>query len=169
MTQKSVEAIVRSLNEAGVRYLIVGGLAVVAHGYTRFTADMDLVLALDDDNVGDAIRALAALGYRPRAPVDFIDFADPRKRHAWIQDKGLAVFSVFSPSHPATEIDMFVETPFDFDHAWQNCLRVEVAPGTEACFVGLDDLIDMKRSVGRPQDLDDVRHLEQRRSGGAPS
>lgn len=43
MEKNSVEAIVGALNEAGVRYLIVGGMAVVAHGYLRFTADLDLM------------------------------------------------------------------------------------------------------------------------------
>src|SRR5512140_2172405 len=168
MTRSSVEAIVRSLNAAGVRYLIAGGLAVVAHGYMRFTADVDIVLAFDEDNLNEAIRALSGLGYRPRAPVDFTEFADSEKRHAWIHDRGLAVFSIFSPVHAATEIDIFVEPPFDFDRAYRKCTRLEVAPGVEACFVGLDDLIEMKRSVGRPQDMDDIRHLEQRR-GGSPS
>ncbi len=44
MEVRSIEAIVRSLNDAGVRYLIAGGLAVIAHGYTRVTQDVDLIL-----------------------------------------------------------------------------------------------------------------------------
>ena len=47
MERRSVEAIVEGLNRAQVRYLIVGGLAVVAHGFVRFTADIDLVLDPD--------------------------------------------------------------------------------------------------------------------------
>jgi len=49
VTKRSVEAIVDALNAAGVRYLIAGGLAVVAHGYVRFTADVDLILDLEPD------------------------------------------------------------------------------------------------------------------------
>jgi hypothetical protein len=44
MERRSVETIMEALNHAGVRYLVVGGLAVVAHGVVRFTADIDLVL-----------------------------------------------------------------------------------------------------------------------------
>lgn len=40
----SFEAIVRTLNEAGIRYLVAGGLAVSAHGYLRFTKDADFVI-----------------------------------------------------------------------------------------------------------------------------
>ena len=41
------EPVFLALNEAGVRYVIVGGLAVVLHGYPRFTADLDIVLDLE--------------------------------------------------------------------------------------------------------------------------
>ena len=51
MERGSVEAIIAALNAANVRYLVVGGLAVVAHGHVRFTADLDLVLELQEDNV----------------------------------------------------------------------------------------------------------------------
>ena len=56
MKLASFEAIVRALNDAGVRYLVAGGLAVNAHGYLRFTKEADLVLDLTRNN---AERALA--------------------------------------------------------------------------------------------------------------
>jgi hypothetical protein len=43
MEVRSIETIVKALNEAGVQYLIVGGLAVNAHGFVRLTRDVDLV------------------------------------------------------------------------------------------------------------------------------
>ena len=68
MQKQSVETILGALNRARVRYLVVGGLAVVAHGYVRFTADLDLVLDPERESLRRAIYALTALGYRPRAP-----------------------------------------------------------------------------------------------------
>jgi predicted nucleotidyltransferase len=165
MERRSVEAVVQALNQAGVRYLVVGGLAVVAHGLVRFTADIDVVLEPDPAALRRAIAAMSSLGYRPRAPVEFADFADAAKRAQWVREKGLTVFSVFSPQHPATEIDLFVEAPFDFERVYARARRFEVAPGIEASFVGLADLIEMKRRAGRPQDLQDVDGLES--LGGA--
>ncbi|MBI5710941.1 MAG: hypothetical protein HZC42_11665 [Candidatus Eisenbacteria bacterium] len=162
MERRSIEAIVDALNRAGVRYLVVGGLAVVVHGFVRFTADVDLVLDPERDSMRRAIDALSGLGYRPRAPVALGDFADPEKRRAWIREKGLTVFSVFSREHPATEIDLFVEIPFDFARVYASAARFEVAPGIAATFVSLADLIEMKRKAGRPQDLQDVAELESR-------
>ncbi|HBL16939.1 MAG TPA: hypothetical protein DD417_09395 [Elusimicrobia bacterium] len=149
MEKSSVESIVRALNDAPARYLIAGGLAVVAHGYVRFTADLDLILDLEESSLRRALAALAGLGYRPRAPVPIEDFADRAKRESWVREKGLKVFSLSSPQHPATEIDVFVEVPFDFGTAYAAASRQDLAPGVSALFVGLADLLRMKRAAGR--------------------
>lgn len=159
LERSSVNAVVRALNDAGVRYLIVGGAAVVAHGYVRFTADLDFVLFLSEDNLRRAMAALSRLEYRPRAPVALEDFVSAENRALWIRDKGLTVLSLFSPKHPLTEVDVFVEHPFDFDASYQRRLELEVTPGVLATFAGLEDLIRMKEAVGRPEDLADVRRL----------
>jgi hypothetical protein len=159
MEAQSVGAIVRALNSANVRYLVAGGLAVVAHGYVRFTADVDLIVDLELANATRAIEALERLGYRPRAPVPFADFADPQKRALWLRDRNLTVFSVYSPQHPLTEVDLFVEPPLDFDVAYQRAVRKEIAPGLAATFVAIEDLRHLKRLAGRPQDLLDLEKL----------
>ena len=106
--------ILTSLAVTHVRFLVVGGVAVVLHGHPRFTADLDLVLDLDVANVTPAFDVLAAKGFRPRPPVPIADFADPEKRRSWIDEKGLMIFSLCSPAAPGTEIDLFVEEPFEF-------------------------------------------------------
>ena len=69
MELRSVESIVKSLNAAGVRYLIAGGMAVVAHGYLRLTMDLDLILDLNEENLRAAVSALAArLAIAPSRP-----------------------------------------------------------------------------------------------------
>jgi hypothetical protein len=75
------------------------------------------------------------------------------------------VFSASSERHPATEIDLFVEMPFDFERAYADADRFEVGLSIEATFVGRADLIAMKRKAGRPQDLKDVAELESRPDG----
>lgn len=165
MERRSFERIANALDAAGVRYLVCGGLAVVAHGHVRFTADVDLALDMAPDNLRAAIRALEGLGYVPRAPVPFASFADPDARAAWMRDKQLAVFSLHSPEHPATEVDLFVDPPLDVPAALRRAVRMEIAPGVEVPFAGLEDLLAMKRSAGRPVDLEDVSRLEALRGG----
>ena len=65
MERRSVEAIVEALDAAGTLYLVVGRLAVAAHGYVRFTADIDIVLDPAPAALRAAIEALRGLGYRP--------------------------------------------------------------------------------------------------------
>jgi len=150
----------RALDDAEVRYLVVGGVAVVLHGYPRFTADLDLVLELTASNASAAIAGLQTLGYRPRAPVRAEDFADETVRASWREEKGLTVFSLWSPSYPGTEVDLFVEEPFDFGEAWNRRLDAMLDDGTTVHVVGIDDLRALKASVGRPKDLDDIAQLD---------
>ena len=76
------DAICKALNEADVRYLVAGGLAVNAHGYLRLTYDIDLVIQLDPKNILAAFDTMASLGYRPSVPVTGDQFADARQRKA---------------------------------------------------------------------------------------
>lgn len=163
MEKRSVEAIIRALNEAGVRYLIVGGLAVVAHGYLRFTADVDLILDLNTENMRRALAALEPLGYRPRLPVPIQQLLDDATRASWIREKGMTVFSLISTQHQRTDVDLFVEDPLGFDRAYANATRVEVAPNVQGTFVALDDLILLKTKAGRPRDLEDINQLQKLR------
>jgi predicted nucleotidyltransferase len=159
MAAHPIEQVLAALNSAGVRYLVVGGVAVVLHGHLRTTADLDLVVALADDNVRRAIPALGLLGFRPRVPVPAEDFLDPEKRATWITEKGLTVFSLWSGQLPGIEVDLFVKEPFDFDQAYARGIRVSL-DSTTATVASLDDLIALKRAAGRPLDLADVEALE---------
>jgi predicted nucleotidyltransferase len=161
MEKQSVELIVGSLNDQGVKYLIAGGLAVVAHGYLRFTADVDIMLAMDSHNLSKGVAALKGLNYQPHAPVPFEQFIDADRRAQWIDQKGMVVFSLFSPDHPATEIDLFVDLPIAFDEAYARAMRMEVGPGVIATFCSIEDLIDLKTKSGRPQDLEDAAKLRR--------
>lgn len=159
MPPSDLERIFAALEAAGARYLVVGGVAVVLHGHLRFTADLDLAVALDAGNVEFTLLALEGLGYRPRAPVSLRAFADAEQRADWVRTKGMTVFSLWSTELPGTEIDLFVEDPLPFEAAWLRRLRADLG-GLRVSVASLGDLIEMKRRAGRPQDLEDVRHLE---------
>jgi hypothetical protein len=157
----SLSEIFRALDEADIRYLVVGGVAVVFHGHPRFTADLDLVLDLTPTNASAAIAILKGLDYRPRAPVPAEDFAKAEARARWREEKGLTVFSLWSPSYSGTEVDLFVEEPFDFEEAWSRRLDAVLDDGTTVHVVGIDDLRTLKLATGRPKDLDDIENLDQ--------
>lgn len=159
MQISSFEAIVSALNKARVRYLVVGGLAVNAHGYVRLTHDVDLVVKLDRENILPAFAALASLGYQPLVPVSAEQFANPAQREAWIRDKNMQVLNLHSDLHRTATVDIFVSEPFDFDTEYRAALQAELLPGTIVRFVSIPTLIAMKRLAGRARDHDDIEHL----------
>lgn len=159
MKRESIEAVARVLNDAGVRYIVVGGLAVNAHGYGRLTWDVDLVMRLEPAAIREAFRALGALGYQPRVPVTADGFADPEQRARWITEKGMTVLSFHSDRHRETPVDLFVAEPFDFEEEYRRALVEDVAPGVPVRILRLRTLLRLKREAGRPQDLADIAEL----------
>ncbi|MGH7935864.1 MAG: nucleotidyl transferase AbiEii/AbiGii toxin family protein [Chthoniobacterales bacterium] len=155
--------ILRALNDASVRALVVDGLAVNAHGYLRFTKDADLAIELVPENIQRAFRALATLGYQPRVPITAAQFADPILRESWVREKGMKVLQFYSDAHRETPIDVFVIEPFNFEkeypRAMSGAVELQDQSPVVARYVAIPALIAMKQAVGRPQDLDDVQHL----------
>ncbi len=89
MKLASFTAIATALEREGVRYLVAGGLAVNAHGYLRFTKDIELVVRLVPDNIHRTFDALLGLGFRPSVPIIAGQFADAETRAGWIRDKNM--------------------------------------------------------------------------------
>ena len=161
MEVRSVEAIVRALNTAEVQYLIVGGLAVNAHGYVRLTRGVDIVLQLDPANVSRALSALFDVGYQMSIPAKPEDFANPETREDWRHRKGMVTLKLWSDEHQRTPVDIFVYEPFDFTKEYAAATAREVSPGVTARVVSLETLIKMKRDAGRAQDLIDIEELQR--------
>ena len=161
MEVRSVEAVVRALNEAKVRYLIVGGVAVNAHGYERMTIDLDLVIQLNRPNIEAAWGALVNIGYIVKIPVSAAEFSNVTLREAWQREKGMLVLQFWSDIHRRTPIDIFVREPFDFEKEYSHALSYELPSGQTTKVVARQTLLKMKREAGRGQDLIDVEKLEK--------
>jgi predicted nucleotidyltransferase len=159
MKLSGLESIFRSLNEANIRYLIVGGVAVNAHGYGRSTYDVDIVLAMDPVNIIRTFGVLAQAGYTPVVPVTPEEFADRDSREHWRREKGMVVLPMTSDHHPDAPLDLFVTEPFVFSEEHDSALWLELAPGLSIPVIRLETLLAMKRSSGRPKDLADLDEL----------
>jgi predicted nucleotidyltransferase len=77
----------------------------------------------------------------------------------------MTVFSMWDPSDPTFDVDLFVSEPFDFASAYQRRFEVPIGAAT-VTVVGLEDLLALKRDAGRPQDLSDIEALTALRSEG---
>lgn len=149
----------KALNDADVQYIVVGGLATVLHGYARFTADIDLVINLNQQEAEKAINAITSMGLKPRLPVDPVKFTDAATRESWITDKNMLVFSFFDPDNPLMVLDVFVREPFPFQDMAKRAINMDIG-GISVPVCAINDLIAMKQLAGRPKDLEDIKYLQ---------
>lgn len=154
------EDIFKVLYEEDVRYLIVGGMAVNLYGFARMTVDLDMMVDLDEGNLEKLIKAMEKLNYKPRVPVKPIDFTSSQKREEWMKEKGAVVFTFIDLSDPIKHIDIFLKNPVDFEKAYQSRKTIHLK-GIPISLISIDDLIELKRSSGRPRDLEDIHHLNK--------
>jgi len=166
MVVSQLAAILDSLNRERVKYVVVGGVAVLLHGIKRFTDDLDLVIGLDPANVNSAIDTLLKHGLLPRVPCDPHEFADPIARRKWIDDKGMVVFAWNHPTLHGFVVDVFVDHPFPFEEMLANSIEGTLG-NVKTRIASLDHLLAMKRHANRAKDQEDVRRLEQIKQYGA--
>lgn len=134
------------LNACGVRYLIVGGYAVMKYTEPRFTKDLELSVASDPENAERTYRALMDFGapVSDYAPHDFTD------EELWFQI-GIA----------PVRVDILLSVlGVSFEEAWSRRVEADFL-GAPAHFISREDLIRAKEAAGRPQDRRDVRRLRK--------
>lgn len=154
MTALDPSRVFATLDRHGVDYVTIGAFAVIAHGYVRATADIDLVARQDPDNLERLAAVFDELNARLRGvDADLLDI-DPT------DPETLAEGASFTLDTDAGPIDYLNEVPGADDYERLRERAVETtAAGVLVRVVGLDDLIRMKRASGRPQDLRDIANL----------
>ncbi|MFX0195839.1 MAG: nucleotidyltransferase domain-containing protein [Candidatus Hodarchaeota archaeon] len=112
------EEIFKEFELRGVRYLVVGGMAVNLYGYIRLTMDLDIMVDLSDKNLSQVVDVMEKFGYTPRLPVNPHEFISEEKTDEWIKEKGTVVFTFIDLKKPFKQIDIFLSNPIDFEEAY---------------------------------------------------
>ncbi|MGH2881076.1 MAG: DUF6036 family nucleotidyltransferase [Solirubrobacteraceae bacterium] len=153
--------LLRSLHEHGVEHVVVGGFAVNAHGAIRVTKDLDIVPNPSDRNLERLAETLSDLDAHL---LDASDFdaeelpADPTK-------EDLALGGNFCVLTRLGRLDVMqwlsgIESEDLHERLSASAIESDL-DGVPIRVCGLEDLRTMKRSAGRPQDLDDLRRLSE--------
>jgi hypothetical protein len=144
----------KKFHERSLKYAIAGGFAVALHGAVRGTVDVDLILDLEEKNFNLCESILKSMGFESKIPVDANMIL--RNRDFFIQEKNLIAWSFYNPKNPSEIIDILIHK----DLADMNSTTMRHAD-IELIVIAKQDLIDMKRESGRPQDIEDVKALEK--------
>jgi hypothetical protein len=130
------------LNSHGVRYLLVGGYAVGYYGYPRATADMDIWVATDAENVSNVIAALAEFGFTGIEPELF-------EKEKQVLRMGV----------PPLRIELLTGVSgIDFEACYPARTSAHLGE-VEISLISLEDLKTNKVASGRYKDLNDLEHL----------
>ena len=133
----------------GVKYLIVGGYAVIYHAQPRYTKDIDFFINANEANAKAVYAALAEFG----APLEDIRQEDFTDRN-----------NFFRFGRDPRGFDILPDIPgVDFDAAWERRVEilVDAATGLKGNLISADDLIASKLASGRPRDLADVDEIRK--------
>lgn len=141
------------LAREGVDHVVIGGFAVIAHGYQRLTGDLDIVVPDDRRNNARLARALEALvpglelpAGRPASELEGLDFG---------------MFLRFQTEHGNLDVARSVAgAPGGYEQLLPGSIEADVG-GMKVRIAGLDDLIRMKRAAGRDIDLNDIAALAE--------
>ena len=152
--------IFREFNKNKIKYIVVGGMAVNFHGIPRATYDIDLLLYLEDKNLNKFLNLLKKWGFKPKVPVDIMDFANKRKRQDWIKNKNMKAFNLCNPDWAIREIDIIIDTPVDYQKAIKS-VKISKLYDVDISTISISDLILMKRKSNREQDKSDIKSLKK--------
>ena len=145
MLNQDFKEFIQSLNDNGVRYLVIGGYAVAFHGHPRYTKDMDVWIAMDAENAANMVKALDQFGFASLG----LQAADFLTRDQIIQ-----------LGYPPNRIDVITTaTGVDFETCYAARVQADVN-GVLVNFIDRESLKRNKIAAGRHQDLADVEHLE---------
>jgi predicted nucleotidyltransferase len=147
-----IQEMLRLFHEHGVRFLLIGGEAVIHHGYARLTGDVDFAFEQTPRNCRRLFDALSEFWGGPVPAVD-----SPKE----LLDDGIVV----QFGRPPNRVDLLGSLgPVSFRQAWQNRIveTLRTSSGhVPLPVIGLEELITVKLSAGRHKDLDDAQHLRE--------
>jgi len=142
------------LNDYGAEYLVIGGYAVAAHGYPRFTSDLDIWTNPDVTNADRVCQALLKYGIHP----------SKLPQNALSKPKTLITFG----REPIKIEILTTVNGVEFGKSFKNRLVLDL-DGLQVNFIGFNDLLKNKKATGRPEDLADVSRLTRKQKNVAVS
>lgn len=151
-----IEEIFKTLKKNHVKYAVAGGVAVVLHGFIRFTHDVDLIIDFSKTNVARFAAAMKELNFRPGVPINPMDLADAKKRRIWQRDKNAKTITFYQPSQSLLQIDVLLIRELSKTATVRKKVGNFFVP-----VIDYEELIHMKRRANRLTDQLDIEKLKE--------
>jgi hypothetical protein len=163
-----INEILFALSDAGVEFILGGGVAAVLHGVERVTLDVDVALKMEPSNLEKFLEVMTRLNLRPRVPVPARDLMSPEAVRRMVEEKQALVFSFIDPDKPLRHVDVFLTKDLSFDEMNADSKAVRVG-NRSFRIVSVAKLLEIKRSIQPPRDKDifDIKALENLLREGA--
>ena len=148
LTPEAYSDVFERLEREGLRYVVIGGVAVVMRGHVRPVSDLDIVVGSEPEEMNRAVGVLCGLGFVPSIllPPSF-----------------LTVLRLFDPSQ--REVNLIFRPHVPFAELWEGCEAMRLGRGIVRV-ASLEHVLRAKRIDGRPRDLSDIEALLGKRLGG---
>lgn len=152
------EDVFEEFQKKNIKYIIVGGIAANLLGLVRATADLDILIDIEEDNLVKADSTLRSLGYKIKQPID-IKKLGKISLAVLIKKKNLKALNYYKIGE-LKEVDIIVDSPVSFEQAKRKAKKI-IVNGLKLPVISIDDLITMKVKTGRAVDKFDVKELKK--------
>lgn len=160
--------LLNTLTAQSVDFVLVGGMAVQLHGYMRMTYDIDLVLAMSDENLTRFIDTAKELGFIPVIPVPIEALKDANQIERWYREKGMLAFALREPTIGGSVVDVLVRPDVSYESLVVDAVEAQLF-GRVVKVASIEHLLEMKRIANRPKDQLDIIALEKIKRGEDPN
>jgi predicted nucleotidyltransferase len=150
--------IFKEINNAGIKYMIVGGVAVNLYGYSRFTSDIDIIVLTEEQNLQKLDNLMQKLNFQARQPVSIQVLNDKENIKNLIKEKNFIAYTYLSKNNTPIDIDVLTNESLNFSE-FEKRLTIINIWDLDLPVIGIDDLIDLKRKTNRQKDLEDLEAL----------
>lgn len=149
-----IKNLCNQLKSKNIEFAIVGGVAVILHGVSRGTMDVDMVIKWQKNQLDNTIETFKELGLVSRLPITSEQVFNSRDE--LIQQKNLIAWNFYNPNNITEQVDLLI----NYDLLTEQIDFVQ-ANNCSIPILKIKDLIEMKEKCGRPQDVEDVKGLKE--------
>jgi len=151
-----LKTLCQTLQQSEIPFALVGGHAVALHGAVRGTVDIDLIILWQKKHLMKLEQTLTSMGLISRLPLtaeDIFNFRDE-----YIEKRHLIAWNFYNPADLSQQVDVLIN--YDLGN---KPIKQLAMTGVKVPLLNINDLITMKKTVGRPQDIADIAALEKLR------